>query len=47
MVGPLDEEEIPWDDISVSSILVRLKPNGKARIIVNFPAPDNEELVET
>ena len=43
MVGPLDEEEIPWDDISVSSILVRLKPNGKARIIVNFSAPDNED----
>ena len=43
MVGPLDEEEIPWEDITVSGIMVRLKPTGKARIIVNLSAPDNEE----
>ena len=43
MVGPLDEEEIPWDDITVSGIMVRLKPSGKARIIVNLSAPSNEE----
>ena len=36
IVGPLDEEEIPWKDITVSAIMVRLKPNGKARIIVNL-----------
>ena len=42
VVGPLDEEEIPWDDITVSAIMVRLKPNGNARIIVNLSAPDNE-----
>ena len=43
VVGPLDEEEIPWDDITVSSILVRLKPNGKPRIIVNLSAPETDE----
>ena len=43
VVGPLDEEEIPFDDITVSAILVKLKPNGKARIIVNLSGPDNEE----
>ena len=42
-VGPLREEEIPWEDITVSPILVRLKPNGSARIIVNMSSPHNEE----
>ena len=42
VVGPLDEEEIPFHDITTSSILVRLKPNGKARIIVNLSAPEND-----
>ena len=43
LIGPLDDEEVPFEDITISSILVRLKPNGKARIIVNLSAPDNEE----
>ena len=43
MVGPLDELEIPWDDISVSPIMVRLKPTGKARLIINLSYPRNEE----
>ena len=43
MVGPLDEEEIPWSEITVSGIMVRLKPSGKARLIVNLSAPRNEE----
>ena len=42
MVGPLDEEEIPWKDISVSPIMVRLKPTGKARIIINLSHPKTE-----
>ena len=42
IVGPLEEEEIPWTDITVSAIMVRLKPNGKARLIVNLSKPDNE-----
>ena len=41
MAGPLDEEEIPWEDITVSPIMVRLKPNGKARIIINLSHPKN------
>jgi hypothetical protein len=43
MVGPLNAEDIPWNDISVSPILVRIKPNGKARIIINLSAPHNTE----
>ena len=43
MVGPLDEEEIPWNDITVSPIMVRLKPTGKARLIINLSSPKNEE----
>ena len=42
MVGPLDEEEIPWENISVSPIMVRLKPTGKARIIINLSHPNTE-----
>ena len=42
MVGPLDEEEIPWKDITISPIMVRLKPTGKARIIVNLSHPETE-----
>ena len=43
MVGPLDEEEIPWKDITISPIMVRLKPTGKARLIINLSSPRNEE----
>ena len=43
MVGPLDEEELPWRDVTVSGMMVRLKPSGKPRIIVNLSAPRNEE----
>ena len=42
MVGPLDEEEIPWKDITVSALMVKIKPNGKARLIINLSKPDNE-----
>ena len=42
MVGPLDEEEIPWKDITVSPVMVKLKPNGTARIIMNLSHPDVE-----
>ena len=43
MVGPHDEEEIPWKDITVSPVMVKLKPNGTAHIIVisyeDLPSP--------
>ena len=42
MVGPLDEEEVPWRDITISPIMVRLKPTGKARIIINLSHPETE-----
>ena len=41
--GPLLPEEMPWTDYSVNPILVRLKPNGKARIIVNMSSPYPKE----
>lgn len=43
MAGPLLEEEIPWSDFTCSPMTVRLKPNGKARIIANLSSPRNEE----
>ena len=43
MVGPLDEEEIPWEGITISPIMVRLKPNGTARLIINLSHPNLDE----
>ena len=37
--GPLEEEELPWKDISVNPITVKIKPNGKARICIDMSAP--------
>ena len=37
--GPLLEEEIPWPDDTCSPLTVRLKPDGKARIIVDLSSP--------
>ena len=39
--GPLDESELPWLDFTVSPILVKIKPNGKARICIDMSAPHN------
>ena len=38
VVGPLKKDEVPFG-ASVSPVVVRLKPNGKARIILNFSHP--------
>ena len=43
-MGPLKKHEIPWKDVSVSPITVRLKPNGKARLIINLSAPHQDDL---
>ena len=37
--GPLEEHELPWDDVTVIPITVKLKPNGKARICIDMSAP--------
>ena len=42
VAGPLREEDIPFADYTVSPIMVRLKPNGSARIIVNLSSPHTE-----
>merc|ERR1711954_323882 len=36
IIGPFKKEEIPFDKVKVSGLMCRLKPNGKARIIVNL-----------
>ena len=38
-MGPLSKEEIPWEDITVNQLMVRLKPDLSARIIVNMSSP--------
>ena len=35
-IGPYDEENIPFEIMKLSGLMCRLKPNGKARIIVNL-----------
>ena len=42
LVGPLSREEVPWDDITINQLMVRLKPNLSARIIVNMSSPKTE-----
>ena len=41
--GPLLPEEMPWRDYTVNPMQVRLKPNGKARIIINMSSPYPKE----
>ena len=41
--GPALPEEMPWEDYTVNPILTRIKPNSKARIIVNMSAPYGED----
>ena len=41
--GPLQKHELPWSDFSSNPILVKLKPNGKARICVNMSAPHQKD----
>ena len=40
-VGPLTREEIPWDDITINEMMVKIKPDMSARLIVNMSAPKN------
>ena len=42
VVGPLTKEEIPWTDITINQLMVRLKPNMSARIILNMSSPETE-----
>ena len=42
--GPLKKEELPWKDVSISPITVRIKPNGKARIIIDMSYPHDRKL---
>ena len=41
-VGPLLREEVPWQDISINSIMVKEKPDLSARIILNLSSPKNK-----
>ena len=41
--GPLLKEEMPWQNYTVNPMQVRLKPNGKARIIMNMSSPYKKE----
>ena len=40
--GPLLQEEMPWQDYTVNPLLVKLKPDGKARICINMSAPHSK-----
>ena len=36
VMGPMDKAEIPFDKVKKSGLMCKIKPNGKARIIVNL-----------
>ena len=42
--GPLTREELPWSEFKFSPITVRLKPNGRARIIMDLSYPHGGKL---
>ena len=42
MYGPLRREEMPWEQFKCSPMTVRLKPNGRARTIMDNSYPHNE-----
>ena len=48
MIGPMEEEEVPFDSIKVNGIMVKLKPDDSARIIMNmskgFPYSVNDGI---
>ena len=48
--GPLTKEEVEakldWSQVSVNPMSVRLKPNGKARIIVDMSAPHSRDKAD-
>ena len=48
VIGPYDPEEVPFDKQKISRLMCRLKPNGKARIIINlskgYPVSVNEGI---
>ena len=48
MIGPMEENEIPFESIKTSGIMVKLKPDNSARIILNmsqgFPYSVNEGI---
>ena len=43
MYGPMGREELPWPDFICSPITVRLKHNGRARIIMDLSHPHKGE----
>ena len=50
LMGPLDEEEIPFTDIRGSGVMCKLKPDASARVILNLskgrPAAVNESIIQ-
>ena len=36
VIGPFKKEDIPFNKVKISGLMFRIKPNGKARIIINL-----------
>ena len=49
-IGPYDQDEVPIEEAKISGLMCRMKPNGKARIIINLskgkPSSVNEEVCQ-
>ena len=39
-IGPLERHEIPFDDIKISRLMTKIKPNGRVRVILNLSKGD-------
>ena len=39
-IGPLDRQEIPFEDIKLSGLMTKIKPNGSVRVILNLSKGD-------
>ena len=35
-IGSLERHEIPFDDIKISGLMTKIKPNGRVRVILNL-----------
>ena len=48
VIGPYDPDKVPFRNKKISGLMCRIKPNGKARIIINFskgrPSSVNEGI---
>ena len=43
--GPIHPDNMPWEDVKVAQLTLRLKPNGSARQIMDLSWPRDEHKI--